>query len=92
MAVDGVDGCWLGPADLALSLGVQQGSPEHSDAIQHVLQARRGPATSACLPAPPALPGAGWLKAISLSRSVRDLSVLEGATQEILSKLHAVSG
>lgn len=41
MAVAGVDGCLLGPADLALSLGVAQGSPEHTEAVLHVLQACR---------------------------------------------------
>lgn len=41
MAVDGVDGCWIGPADLALSLGVEQGSPTHTEAIRRVLQACR---------------------------------------------------
>ncbi len=41
MAVDGVDGCLLGPADLALSLGVAQGSPEHTAAIRRVLAACR---------------------------------------------------
>jgi 4-hydroxy-2-oxoheptanedioate aldolase len=41
MAVDGIDGCWLGPADMALSMGLDprnmSESQEHSAAIQHVL-------------------------------------------------------
>ena len=41
MSVDGVDGCLLGPADLALSLGVAQGSPEHTDAVLQILHACR---------------------------------------------------
>lgn len=41
MAVEGVDACLLGPADLGLSLGVAQGSPEHTAAVRRVLQACR---------------------------------------------------
>ncbi len=41
MATDGVDGCLVGPTDLALSLGVAQGSPEHTAGIHLVLQACR---------------------------------------------------
>ena len=39
MAVAGVDGCWLGPADLALALGTVQGSAEHTEAVRRVLRA-----------------------------------------------------
>lgn len=39
MAVDGVDGCWIGPMDLARSMGVAMGSPPHEAAIQRVLDA-----------------------------------------------------
>jgi 4-hydroxy-2-oxoheptanedioate aldolase len=39
MQVEGVDGCWLGPSDLALSLGIEQGSKEHTQAIRRVLAA-----------------------------------------------------
>lgn len=45
MATPGIDGCWLGPADLALSMGI---SPlemykrdEHAQAVEQVLQACR---------------------------------------------------
>jgi 4-hydroxy-2-oxoheptanedioate aldolase len=45
MAVAGVDGCWMGPGDLALSMGIHprdQGSHEgHRRAIERVLQACR---------------------------------------------------
>ncbi len=41
MAVDGVDACLLGPADLALSLGTVQGTPEHTEAVLQVLEACR---------------------------------------------------
>jgi len=43
MATPGVDGCWTGPADLALSMGVdprQQGqSEEHARALETIIQA-----------------------------------------------------
>jgi 4-hydroxy-2-oxoheptanedioate aldolase len=43
MATPGIDGCWLGPADLALSMGISplQASEreEHARAIEKVLQA-----------------------------------------------------
>ena len=39
MAVEGVDGCWIGPMDLALSLGVAPGTQTHQDAVLHVLNA-----------------------------------------------------
>jgi 4-hydroxy-2-oxoheptanedioate aldolase len=38
MAVDGVDACLVGPADLALSLGVAQGSPRHTEAVVSILE------------------------------------------------------
>jgi len=41
MAVEGVDGCWIGPMDLARSLGVAVGSPAHQDAILRVVAACR---------------------------------------------------
>ena len=43
LAVDGVDGCWIGPADLAFSLGVDVTTPsgrqQHQAAIMRVLDA-----------------------------------------------------
>jgi 4-hydroxy-2-oxoheptanedioate aldolase len=41
LAVEGVDGCWIGPSDLALSLGVEEGHPMHEKAILQVLEACR---------------------------------------------------
>ena len=41
MAVAGVDGCWIGPMDLARSLGVAPGAQIHQDAILRVLDACR---------------------------------------------------
>jgi 4-hydroxy-2-oxoheptanedioate aldolase len=39
LSVDGVDGTWIGPADLAKSMGVARGSQEHEEAILRVLDA-----------------------------------------------------
>ena len=43
--MDGVDGCWVGPKDLARSMGVDIDTPEgrqaHEDAILRVLAACR---------------------------------------------------
>ncbi|HWD40374.1 MAG TPA: aldolase/citrate lyase family protein, partial [Fimbriimonas sp.] len=45
MAVDGVDGCYVGPTDLALSLGLPhdnfENNPVHKQAIQRTLDACR---------------------------------------------------
>jgi 4-hydroxy-2-oxoheptanedioate aldolase len=41
MAVEGVDGCWIGPMDLARSLGVGVGTQPHQDAILRVVDACR---------------------------------------------------
>jgi 4-hydroxy-2-oxoheptanedioate aldolase len=39
MAVDGVDGCWIGPNDLSRSMGVAMWSEPHLAAIERTLQA-----------------------------------------------------
>lgn len=45
LATPGVDGCWLGPSDLALSMGIAPGvmfqRDEHARAIERVLEACR---------------------------------------------------
>jgi 4-hydroxy-2-oxoheptanedioate aldolase len=45
LAVEGVDGCWVGPGDLANTMGVDLGTPEgrqaHESAIMEVLEACR---------------------------------------------------
>jgi 4-hydroxy-2-oxoheptanedioate aldolase len=45
MAVEGVDGCWIGPNDLARSLGLDLKTPAgvqaHTEAILHILEACR---------------------------------------------------
>jgi 4-hydroxy-2-oxoheptanedioate aldolase len=39
LGIEGVDGCWIGPMDLARSMGVGVGTPAHQDAILRVLDA-----------------------------------------------------
>lgn len=45
MDVDGIDGCWIGPGDLSMSMGLDldtvEGREEHTRAIQGVIQACR---------------------------------------------------
>ncbi len=45
MATPGIDGCWLGPSDLALSMGIHpgkmDGNDEHMRALEKVVQACR---------------------------------------------------
>ena len=45
MATDGIDGCWIGPADLAASMGIDPdksaGDPRQEEAIARVLEACR---------------------------------------------------
>ena len=41
MAVDGIDGCWIGPYDLAKTMDVEVGSREHEAAILRVRDACR---------------------------------------------------
>ena len=37
MSTKGIDGSWIGPFDLAESLGIPFNSPEHFDAIEHII-------------------------------------------------------
>ena len=39
MAVDGIDGCWLGPADLENSIGFARDSAEHDEAVMRMVEA-----------------------------------------------------
>lgn len=41
LSVKGVDACFIGPNDLAGSMGIKPGSPEHEEAIQAVLKAAK---------------------------------------------------
>lgn len=43
MAVEGVDGCWIGPGDLGMSMGLDRSTPEgaeaHTAAVQSIIDA-----------------------------------------------------
>lgn len=39
LAVEGIDGCWIGPGDLSASMGTTPGTPEHTAAIRSVIAA-----------------------------------------------------
>lgn len=41
MAVDGIDGCWVGPGDLAASIGAPIGSEAHDAAMKRIVDACR---------------------------------------------------
>ena len=41
LAVEGVDGCWAGPWDLAQSMGVELGTAAHDEAVLRILDACR---------------------------------------------------
>ena len=38
MSTDGIDGCWIGPSDLAASMGVPFNSPEHLTTIDQIVE------------------------------------------------------
>ncbi len=41
LAVEGIDGCWIGPGDLSASMGTTPGTDEHTAAIRSVIAACR---------------------------------------------------
>jgi len=61
LAVEGVDGCWIGPNDLARSMGVAQNTPAHTDAILRVLEACRRTSKIAGISAADAADAQRWI-------------------------------
>ncbi|MGQ9629708.1 MAG: HpcH/HpaI aldolase family protein [bacterium] len=47
LSVKGIDSCFIGPADLAGSMGVRAGEPSHEEAIQKVLRSAKEVGTPA---------------------------------------------
>lgn len=93
MATDGVDGCLVGPTDLALSLGVAQGSPEHTAGIHLVLQACRQAGKIASMFAGTTAIARRWLdEGCQFVTVSADARLLERATQGIVHELGAVTG
>ena len=93
MAVDGVDGCLLGPADLALSLGAVQGTPEHTEAVLQVLEAcRRTGKIPGIFAGTPAL-ARRWIEAGYRFITVgADARLLETAVRQTLQEVGAAAG
>ena len=93
MAVDGVDACLLGPADLALSLGTVQGTPEHTEAVLQVLEAcRRTGKIPGIFAGTPAL-ARRWIDAGYRFITVgADARLLETAVRQTLQEVGAAAG
>lgn len=92
MAVEGVDGCWLGPADLALSLGVAQGSEPHSAAIRRIYRACRQAGKIPGMYTHNPTDARRWIdegyQFVTISGDAR---LLETATRAMLAELNAVA-
>jgi 4-hydroxy-2-oxoheptanedioate aldolase len=92
MAVAGVDGCWVGPADLALSLGVAQGSPEHTAALHRILQACRAAGKVGGMFAGSAQIARRWIEEGYLFVTVSgDTALLENSARSLLHELRAAA-
>ena len=65
LSVDGIDGCWIGPSDLELSLGVDvksdEGRRRHTEAIQRIIRACQNAGKIPGIATPG--PGNQWLAA-----------------------------
>lgn len=93
MAVDGVDACLVGPADLALSLGVEQGAPVHTEAIQRILQACRTAGKIPGIFAGTTTIARRWCAEGYLFLTIgADTRLLEGAVSDIVREMGAPGG
>ena len=85
MAVDGVDGTWVGPADLAASIGHAQGSTEHTDTVVNVFEACRRQGKIPGISAGPPDSAKRWIdrgaRFVTIGADV--LYVLQGAQAEL---------
>lgn len=88
MAVDGVDGCWIGPADLALTNGMTMGDDAHSAAIRRVLAACKAAGKFGGMMAPNTAVARRWIQEgfqfVSVSADVTLLSIAAEAVAEEL--------
>jgi 4-hydroxy-2-oxoheptanedioate aldolase len=90
LSVDGVDGCWIGPADLALSLGVDVSTPagyqQHEESIMQVLSACR--ATGKIPGIAGGIHGERWLeKGFLFVTCASDSAAISEASADILARL-----
>lgn len=92
LSVDGIDGCWIGPSDLELSLGVdmrsEEGRRRHTEAIYEIIRAcqRTGKIPGIATPGP----DNRWLAAGCLFVTVAsDSSCLSRGARETLAAYEA---
>ena len=84
-SVDGVDLCFIGPSDLALSMGVDIGSPDHEAAIQKVLAASKKTGKPCGIPARTAEAAKQRIaEGFQFLDIASDLRLIEAAAGEIL--------
>lgn len=88
MAIEGIDVGFLGPNDLALSMGVEPGHPEHENAIQKFLSACKAAEKPAGIPIR-TVEGIKQRMAegFQLIDIASDLRLLESATRNILNSV-----
>jgi 2-keto-3-deoxy-L-rhamnonate aldolase RhmA len=85
MSVAGVDVGFLGPSDLALSMGVEPGHPDHEKAIQKFLAACKGVGKPCGLPVRIAQAARRRIaEGFQMLDVASDLRLLEAGAQEIL--------
>ncbi len=91
LAVEGIDGCWVGPGDLGLSMGVDLGTPEgrqaHEKAILQVVAACK---KTGKIPGIAAIPqnARHWLdKGFRFITLGSELYLLQAKAQEVLAAL-----
>ena len=90
MAVDGIDGCWVGPGDLAASIKAPIGSEKHEAAMVRIVEAceKNGK-----------IPGAfavGWAErrleqGYKFITPSADFSLLDNGMRDMIEKLTALS-
>jgi 4-hydroxy-2-oxoheptanedioate aldolase len=91
LSVDGIDGCWVGPGDLGLSMGVDLGTPKgkqaHEEAILKVVAACR---KTGKVPGIAAVPqnAKHWIdRGFRFITVGSELYLLQAKTQEVLATL-----
>lgn len=88
--VEGVDIGFLGPNDLAMSMGVEPGHPEHEKALQHFLQGCRQAGVPCGIPTKDvANTRARISQGFRFIDINNDLRILQGAAENILSEINS---
>jgi 4-hydroxy-2-oxoheptanedioate aldolase len=97
LAVEGVDGCWIGPKDLARSMGVDittpAGGQAHEDAILRVLAACRKTHKIPGIDGDGEVQARRWLgHGFQFVTTISDAGLLIGGSRTILESLRKVAG